>query len=212
MIFMSFSVGVMTINNKKVPKATYTIVIDAGHGGRDEGCVGINGTVESEINLKIARVLKRYIESLGIDVVMTRSDGNGLYRADADNFKLSDMSKRLEIIDKNKSDMVISIHQNSYLDRSVSGAQAFFQEGEEVSEMFANSIQSQLLSQLPNARQVASKGDYYILKESNRPAVLVECGYLSNEIEEAQLNTEEYQCRVAYAIMCGVVEFFGLCG
>jgi N-acetylmuramoyl-L-alanine amidase len=143
---------------------------------------------------------------------MTRSDGNGLYESNVGNYKQSDMQKRLEIINNASPDMVISIHQNSYRDSSQRGAQVFYQEEDDVSMGFANSIQSQLLSQLPEARQESNRGDYYILKECGLPAVLVECGYLTNTEEERLLMTEEYQSKVAYAIMCGVVKYFDLCG
>ena len=81
-----------------------------------------------------------------------------------------------------------------------------------VSFEFAKAVQSQLIAQLPNARQEANDGDYYILKECGLPSVLVECGYLTNAEEEALLMTEEYRSKVAYAIMCGVVKYFDLCG
>lgn len=207
------SVGIVSVVKKEqVPKPTYTIVIDAGHGGRDDGCSGVNGTKESEINLEISKTLKEFLETLGIEVVMTRSDGNGLYSANASNYKQSDMQKRIAIIEDAKPDMVISIHQNSFVDSSQKGAQAFYQEGDSVSQAFAESVQSQLISQLENARIEANKGDYYLLKECKLPAVLVECGYLTNAEEEALLNTEDYRNRVAYSIMCGVVKYFDLCG
>ena len=206
------SIGVVRAVDKKSPKPLYTIVIDSGHGGRDNGCSGKNGSVESEINLNISRKLKTYLETLGIRIVMTRSDGNGLYKADAENYKLSDMEKRIEIINNAKPDMVISIHQNSFADSSQRGAQAFYREGDDLSMEFATSIQSQLLSQLPSARMEANDGDYYILNECTVPAVIVECGYLTNGEEELLLMNEEYQSKVAYAIMCGVVKYFDLCG
>ncbi|MGN0960731.1 MAG: N-acetylmuramoyl-L-alanine amidase [Christensenellales bacterium] len=206
------SVGIVAITNDNVPKTTYTIVIDAGHGGRDDGCSGVNGTKESEINLAIAKMLKNDLETLGIKVVLTRCDGNGLYKSDATNYKQSDMEARMKIINNASPDMVISIHQNSYSDSSQCGAQVFYQEDDEVSKDFATSVQSQLISQLDNARQEANKGDYYLLKESKLPAIIVECGYLSNAEEEALLNITDYQNRVAYAIMCGVVKYFNLCG
>lgn len=210
-IFLSIGfVSVVSMEN--IPKSEYTIVIDAGHGGRDDGCSGVVGTKESDINLKIAKALKGQLESLGINVVMTRSDGNGLYDANATNFKASDMAKRIEIIENAKADMVISIHCNSYINSSECGAQAFYQEGDEISQAFAEATQSQLMSILDNARSNANKGDYYILKESPCPAILIECGFLSNPKEEKLLNTTDYQNKVSYAIMCGVVKYFGLCG
>lgn len=206
------SVGIVAVSREQVPKSTYTIVIDAGHGGRDDGCSGAAGTKESDVNLKIAKVLEGYLKTLGIKVVMTRLDGNGLYDSNADNFKLSDMNKRLEIIGDANADMVISIHQNSYADKSLKGAQTFYQDGDEESQKFAESVQSQLIAQLPNARAGITYGDYYLLKECRLPAVIVECGYLTNVEEEVSLNTPDYQNQVAYAIMCGVVKYFNLCG
>lgn len=210
---VGLSVGIVkAVGKTDIPKKSYTIVLDSGHGGRDNGCSGKNGSVESDLNLDIAKKLKVYLETLGIRVVMTRSDGNGLYEAKADNYKQSDMERRIEIINEVSPDMVISIHQNSYNDSSQRGAQVFYQEGDDVSFRFASAVQSQLIAQLPNARSEANDGDYYILKECGLPAVLVECGYLTNEEEELLLLTEEYRSKVAYAIMCGVVKYFDLCG
>lgn len=207
------SVGIVAVvESKAIPKPKYVIVIDAGHGGRDDGCKGVAGTKESEINLKIAKTLKVYLETLDIKVVLTRSDGNGLYDSNATNYKASDMAKRVEIIKQAHANMVISIHCNSYSDSTQCGAQAFFQEDDEVSQKFAESVQSQLNKQLENARDFANKGDYYLLKESPATAVLVECGYLSNAEEEKLLNSTSHQNKIAYAIMCGVVEYFNLCG
>ena len=207
------SIGIVAVvDSKAIPKPKYVIVIDAGHGGRDDGCQGIAGTKESEINLKIAKTLKVYLETLDIKVVLTRSDGNGLYESNATNYKASDMAKRVEIIKQSHANMVISIHCNSYTDSTQSGAQAFFQENDEISQKFAESIQSQLNKQLENSRGFANKGDYYLLKESPANAVLVECGYLSNAEDEKLLNSTSYQNKIAYAIMCGVVEYFNLCG
>lgn len=212
LVSVLLSVGIVTVSRKEVPRPTYIIVIDAGHGGRDDGCSGVSGTKESEINLAISKTLKSYLENLGIEVVLTRSDGNGLYSANATNYKQSDMEKRIEIINDADPDMVISIHQNSFSDKNQCGAQAFYQEDDDISKAFADCVQSQLISQLENARSESNKGDYYLLKESNLPAVLVECGYLTNAEEEAKLNTTEYQNKVAYAIMCGVIKYFDLCG
>lgn len=208
-----FGIGIVNVSSQAdIPKPLYTIVIDAGHGGRDDGCSGVRGTKESEINLQISKVLQSYLTTLGINVVMTRCDGNGLYDANVDNYKLSDMNNRLKIIENANADMVISIHQNSYADSSQMGAQVFYQENDDASKNFADSVKSQLISQLPNARSEIIKGDYYLLKESKLPAVIVECGYLTNSEEEKMLNSSEYQNKVAYSIMCGVVKYFDLCG
>ncbi len=203
-------VKVITIDS--IPRHIYTIVLDAGHGGRDDGCSGVGGTKESEINLAITKKLKGYLEDLGIRVVLTRADGNGLYKSNVDNYKQSDMEERIKIITKAKPDLVVSIHCNSYADSSVSGAQAYYLEGDEIGKEFAIAMQSQMISILDNARSEIGKGDYYLLKETSSPAVIVEAGYLSNVVDEKNLRDETYQNRVAYAIMCGIVKYYNLCG
>jgi len=213
LVSVILSVGIVNVvSSNDIPKPQYTIVIDAGHGGRDAGCSGVAGTKESDINLSISKKLEEFLSTYGINVVMTRCDGNGLYEANVENYKLSDMNNRLEIIDNASADMVISIHQNSYSDSSQQGAQVFFQENDDVSQSFAESVKSQLITQLPNARQEIIKGDYFLLKESKLPAIIVECGYLTNSEEEKMLNSDDYQQKVAYSIMCGVVKFFDLYG
>ena len=215
LVSMLLSVGIMAvanIENKNIPKPQYTIVIDAGHGGRDDGCSGRSGIKESGINLMIAKTLKSYLETLDINIVMTRSDGNGLYSANAKNYKQSDMENRIKIIDEAAPNMVISIHQNSFSDSAQRGAQAFFQEGDEKSRILAENVQKQLLDQLPEARVESNDGDYYLLKESGVPAIIVECGYLTNEEDERLLGTEEYRNQVAYAVMCGVIRYLGVQG
>ena len=213
MVGVLLSIGIVSVVNVwEIPKVAYTIVIDAGHGGWADGCSGVNGGKESDINLSVARSLKNFLEEYGVDVVMTRLDRNALYDANATNFKESDMKNRVEIINKENPHMVISIHQNSFPDSSVKGAQAFYQEGNDESKVFAESVQSQLLSQLPNAKKESNAGDYYLLKESSYPAIIVECGYLTNDEEEKLLLSDDYQNKVAYSIMCGVVKYFGLAG
>ena len=214
LISVLLSIGIVSVvQNDNIPKITYTIVLDAGHGGRDAGCSGLDTDVkESDINLAIVKKLKSFLENMGINVELTRHDQNGLYASNVENYKLSDMSKRMDIIEKASPEMVISIHQNSYSDRAQRGAQAFYQEGDESGKVFAEAIQSELISQLENAREEANFGDYYILDECKSNCVIVECGYLTNPDEEKLLSSDEYQDKVAYAIMCGVVRYFGLCG
>ena len=141
---------------------------------------------------------------------MTRENENGLYNSNADNYKVSDMEKRIEIIKKAKPDFVISIHQNSYPDSSLRGAQAFYQQGDKDGELLAKGIQSMLVSHTNQARTESNYGDYYILKESPAHAVLVECGYLTNIEEEQLLSNPDYQTKISYAITCGIIKYFGI--
>ncbi len=212
LVSLALSLGIVAvteINNS--PYLPYTIVLDAGHGGRDAGCSGVNtGVAESDINLAIVKKLQTLLEDFGFRVVLTRSDNNGLYDDNADNYKVSDMSRRIEIIEATNADFVVSIHQNSYPNSHAIGAQAFWQEDDENSENLAKAIQEMLVSQIPNARTEANYGDYYILKESQTHAVLVECGYLTNPDEEMLLTQDSYQEKLAYAITCGILKYFDI--
>ena len=186
-----------------------TIVLDAGHGGRDDGVSGVNTDVkEADINLQIVKRLEQQLKNFGFTVVLTRTDRDGLYDENATNFKKSDMANRKAIIEKANPNMVISIHTNSFPSNYVSGAQAFYQEGDEISKQFAECVQKQLIKSFDNAKQQANFGDYYILKCIDRPTILVECGYLTNPEEEILLQKEDYQEKMAYSILCGIIEYF----
>lgn len=208
MIMFALSFGIVSVvQNESIPKPQYTIVLDAGHGGRDGGCSSPTGIKESDINLAIARTLSQYLQSYGINIVLTRNDENGLYKANADNYKLSDMKERMAIIEKTSPNLVISIHQNSFPDTTLRGAQAFYQKNDQNSEDFAKCVQQQLTSQLPHAKQSYNHGDYYLLKNCDVPAIIIECGYLSNEEDTILLSSNTYQNQLAYAIMCGVIKY-----
>lgn len=215
-IFMIVFCGAMmgmffTVKRTYNSHGTQTIVIDAGHGGRDAGCSGLNtGVSESEIALSIAKKLETNLQNMGYKVVMTRTNSDGLYDQNASNFKKSDMAKRKKIIEKADADMVISIHLNAYPTITERGAQVFYQSESESGKALSQALSSQLSSLLPSARQESIGGDYYILKCADVPSSIVECGFLSNPDEEALLVTDEYQNKVAYAIMCGIVAYFGI--
>ena len=209
-ISIVLSLGIVAVSEiGNSPHLPYTIVLDAGHGGRDAGCSGVcTGVKESDINLSIVKKLQVMLEDFGFRVILTRNDENGLYDNNVDNYKVSDMNHRIEIIEQANPDFVVSIHQNSYPTSHAIGAQTFWQENDSNSQNLANAIQEMLIAQIPNARMEANHGDYYILKESKTHAVLVECGYLTNAEEEALLIQEEYQNKLAYAITCGILKYF----
>lgn len=194
--------------NYTVPNSKYTVVIDAGHGGIDGGCVGKHtGVYESELNLTYAYNLANQFKQMGITSILTRKDSNGLYEEGAKSLKKSDMKKRKEIIEKTNPDVIISIHMDSFPLSSTQGAQAFYKKGNASGEILAECVQRQLSSSLNNAKKSAKIGDYYLVNCTDIPAVLVECGFISNEEEEALLQTKDYQDKVCYSIMSGVLDF-----
>ena len=187
-----------------------TIVIDAGHGGPDGGSVGKNGTIESDLNLKYAKTLANYLTGFGIDVIQTRNDENCLTDPNADNFKIEDMKKRVEIINKCGAQLLVSIHMNKFTQSGENGAQVFFKQDDEDSKRLADSIKNILITNFDNARKLTLAGDYYILNNTSPIGVIVECGFLSNEAEEKLLNTDEYMNKMCYSIYAGIINFLGV--
>lgn len=186
----------------------FCVIVDAGHGGKDPGKVGVNGALEKDINLQIANLLKAFLEMDDVRVVMTRETDAGLYDENCSNKKVQDMKRRIALIEEADADLVVSIHQNSYRDSSVKGGQVFYYTTGEKSRQLAQTIQKQLQELQPgNKREAKGNTGYYLLKKTAVPTVIVECGFLSNP-EEAQLLTERtYQERMAFGIFMGVMKY-----
>ena len=194
---------------KPVEKDTITIAIDPGHGGRDPGKVGINNSLEKEINLAISLRLKDLLEQNDIKVVMTRTDDEGLYSESDSNKKRADLNKRIEIINSSNAAFAVSIHQNSFGQESVKGAQVFYYGESEQGRKIATTLQEQIKETIKdgNHRQAKSNTSYYMLKHTTCPLVIVECGYLSNRTEPELLLDEAYQEKMAWAIHLGIMEY-----
>lgn len=190
-------------NDKRV------VVIDAGHGGKDPGKVGVNDKLEKEINLKIAEKLKRLLEANDITVVMTREGDMGLYEESDSNKKVADMKNRLAIMEETNPSLVISIHQNSFHQEIIKGGQVFYYTTSKEGEKIAKRIQNQFITKIDpsNHREAKGNDSYYLLRKTAYPIVIVECGFLSNWEEATSLTDSFYQERVAWAIHMGVLEY-----
>ena len=195
--------------DNEVKETKPSIVIDAGHGGRDPGKVGINGTLEKDINLSIALRLRDLLEQNDIRVIMTRTEDTGLYSEHDANKKRSDLNKRIEIINSSDAAFAISIHQNSFSQTNVKGAQVFYHTQSEQGRDLAITLQEQLIETINdgNRRKAKSNTSYYMLKHTTCPLVIVECGYLSNYTEAELLLDEEYQEKMAWAIHLGILQY-----
>lgn len=189
-------------------RALYTIVLDAGHGGVDPGVLGsVSHVKESDVNLKIVQNLQKLFADAGFRVVLTRKNAGGLYGLPTAGYKRRDMEKRREIIVGEKPDLVLSVHQNGFPQSpSRRGGQVFFCAGRQEDEALAGSIQSRL-NGLSGKSYAALAGDFFVLNCAQAPAVLVECGFLSNAEEEALLQTEVYRADVAQAVFEGVLSW-----
>ena len=190
-------------------KNDVTIVIDPGHGGRDPGKVGVNGSLEKDINLAIALRLRDILEGKGINVIMTRTEDVGLYSESDSNKKRADLNKRIEIINSSGCLFAVSIHQNSFTQESVKGAQVFYHADSEAGEKLAITLQEQIKETINdgNHRKAKSNTSYYMLKHTKCPLVIVECGYLSNRKEADLLIDPEYQEKMARAISSGILKY-----
>lgn len=185
------------------------IVIDAGHGGYDPGKVGVAGVMEKDVNLAIARFLRDDLEACGIKVIMTREEDASLCGEGEEQAKVRDLKNRIGIMEEAGAFIAVSIHQNSYPDPSVHGAQVFYYVTSVEGKALATALQARLISELDpeNARQVKENDTYYLLKKTKAPLVIAECGFLSNPEEAEKLSREEYQKKVAWALYLGIMDY-----
>ena len=178
----------------------------AGHGGFDPGKVGVDGTLEKDINLKISLLLKEILEKEEIEIVLTRTEDKAVGQGDDKTGKQEDMRKRVEIINESSAVLAVSIHQNSFTGESSKGAQVFYHTQSEEGARLAKLVQEQIkLSVADNNHRMEKANDsYYLLKKTACPIVIVECGFLSNYEEAALLNDSIYQKKMAEGIANGI--------
>ncbi len=189
-----------------------TLVIDAGHGGEDGGATTDDGVCESEINIAIAHKLNAIAGLLGVGTVMTRESETIDYPEEADTIakkKVYDQKARVSLINSIDDAVLISIHQNKYPDARPSGAQALYGKADGSQEL-GELIHENLIQNLcPENRRVAApiSDSIYLMQNISCPAVLVECGFLSNPDEAALLQTTDYQLKLAVCIMASYMHF-----
>ena len=181
------------------------VVLDPGHGGKDPGKVGADEELEKDINLAISLKVREKLEEDGMEVVMTREEDVMLSDGDADNKKLEDLNSRIDIINEQQPAIAVSIHQNSYSDPAVRGAQVFYFTHSDKGKQAAEALQKELLEfDQENTRDIKANDTYYLLKKTEVPTVIVECGFLSCPGEAELLTDEAYQEELAGAIAKGI--------
>lgn len=188
-------------------------IIDAGHGGEDGGAVAFDGTVEKDLNLDTARNLNNIMRLFGFKTVMTRetdaSVGDNTLPTIRER-KTSDIKSRSALLSNTEKGILVSIHQNMFTIEKYSGTQIFYSEKTPESKLLAEKIRENVVKQLQtdNYRKCKPSGEnIYILYHAERPAVMVECGFLSNRAELEKLKSGEYRIQLAFAIFCGIYEF-----
>lgn len=186
-----------------------TVVIDAGHGGVDGGVTGVaTGVKESELNLAFALELEKSFAAAGFNVVLTRRTSAGLYGALSSGFKLRDLKERVRVAKESGADVFVSVHMNRYSDGGRRGAQVFYDADSPEGKLLARSVQAALNLMPESARECeALVGDYYVLNEAPCPAVICECGFLSNAEDEKLLLDPAYREKLCQAIVSGTVGY-----
>lgn len=183
-----------------VTPPAYLVVLDCGHGGFDAGARGDDtGVREDELNLAVGMLLKEALEELGVQVSVTRSESEAL-----GDTKKEDMRRRGELLCAEGADAVVSVHMNHFSDRKVAGPMTFYQAGAEEGQELAQVVMDALCAGLGLKARLANPGNNFVTRIPAAPAVLVECGFLSNPEEELRLQEPEYQQKLARAIAAGV--------
>ena len=189
------------------------IIIDAGHGGEDGGAIGADGTNEKNINLEIALKLNEILTAMGYKTRMVRTTDISIHNENSNTLrekKVSDIRNRAAIMEEYKNCFYVSVHQNKYEDSRIWGAQTFYSPNDEASKTLAQFIQTSIATELQpdNKRLIKESGtSIYVLYNATKPAVMVECGFISNPNELSQLKTEEYQSKMAFSIMSGIINY-----
>lgn len=185
------------------------VIIDAGHGGEDPGAVD-NGLLEKDLNLDVATSLEAFLSISDYHTIMTRKEDALLYYEGQENKKkYHDVRNRAEIAQKYTNSIFISIHMNKFSASYCKGLQTFYSTNNENSRILAELIQTNSrLLQCDNKREVkAGNETAYLLDTLNTPAVLIECGFLSNPEEACLLSNEEYRVAIALIIYCSIAEY-----
>ena len=188
---------VVTVMNQEEPYCErMCIIIDAGHGGVDGGTTSCTGATESQLNLEIALRLNDLLHLVGIDTKMIRTTDCSVYTSGETIAakKVSDLKERVRIVQTTKNAILVSIHQNFFVQSQYSGAQVFYGTHPD-SQHLARSLQQKLIATLnPDShRSIKKASGVYLMENVTSPAILIECGFLSNPVEEAKLRSEEYQ-------------------
>lgn len=185
-----------------------TVVIDAGHGGKDGGTIGIDGSIEKAINLSIALELYDFLMVSAINSDLTRSGDYEMYYSGEERNK-SDLYNRLDYINSKSNAVLISIHQNNFQNENEWGTQIWYSENDDKSKIFADKILNSIKQNLQNDNKRENKpsgDDYYLLYKASVPSIMIECGFMSNAEENEKLQDIEYQKKLAFSILCGICE------
>jgi N-acetylmuramoyl-L-alanine amidase len=189
------------------------VVIDPGHGGEDGGAVGVNGVLEKDLNLSLSEILRTVLKFSGCEVILTRTEDKMLYDRNSDfagKKKILDLKGRLEIANDISPDIFVGIHMNSFPEQKYLGLSIYYSpntpESQKAAQLIRENIQRTI--QPNNNREIkAADSNIYILDRTTCPAILIECGFLSNPEECEKLSTYEYQRNLSLVFYSSLVSF-----
>lgn len=195
------------------PPSPVQVIIDPGHGGEDGGAVGADGACEKDINLSISLMLRDMLACSGVNVIMTREEDKLLYDRNADyhgHKKELDLKARLGVCQDNPGALFVSIHMNAFPQKKYDGLQVYYRAGDEVSAELARNLQDSVRAtiQPSNLRRAKATGsNIYLLDKNPGRAVLIECGFLSNDAECARLRDTAYQRQIALLTYGSIMKY-----
>lgn len=216
-LVFAFSFDILDKKAKSVYKgivSEVTVVIDAGHGGIDGGAVALDNTLEKDINLLVSKKLDSIMVLFGYNTVMTRQEDSLISDKDAKTIrqkKSTDLHNRAKLFDSFDNSILISIHQNKYTSSMYYGTQVFYSPNNEQSKILADFIQDEVVNGLQNDNKRLTKpsgSEIFLLYTAQKPAVMVECGFLSNVNELLKLKNNTYQSQMAICILSGINQYF----
>ncbi len=201
-------------SNNLISTDAPVIIIDAGHGGEDGGAVVQNNNFEKDINLVIAQKTNDILSLFGFNTKMVRNTDVLIYDSDSKTQrqkKNSDLRNRLKLMENFNNCLYISIHQNKYDDNRIWGAQTFYSPNDEKSPVLAELVQSSIVSLIqPNNKRVIMKTgtNIFVIYNATKPAIMVECGFMSNNDELLKLKDDKYQNQMSFSISNGILNYY----
>ena len=186
------------------------IAIDPGHGGSDSGAIGPTGIMEKSVTMRVSRELKRLLEAEGATVILTRTGDTEVSEKGASATSVEELQARCDVANKAKADIFLSIHADAFTNREVKGTTAYYYaQGTKQSKLLADSVRTALIDAIGTVDRGTQSCNFYVVKHTDMPAILVEISFISNPDEEKMMNSETGIKKIAQGIADGIADYFG---
>jgi len=186
------------------------ITIDPGHGGSDSGAIGPTGIMEKSVTLRVSRELKRLLEAEGATVILTRTGDTEVSEKGASATSVEELQARCDVANKAKADIFLSIHADAFTNREVKGTTAYYYtQGTKQSKRLADCVRTALIDSIGTIDRGTQTCNFYVVKHTDMPAILVEISFISNPDEEKMMNSAEGVKKIAQGIADGIADYFG---